>query len=249
MKYSAFVAIAAVLLSAACSNTRVVQSRYVIQQFEDDSRCRYVWQAGDYWEFLAWALLDDVSSSAALALIAGYLPETVPAPGTDILLPLPEDLEEAASGRMDAARLIARATAVRETDRALCMSLLVEARSTDPSWSVPVTNITVMLLEDGRTPEALEMLRPMAYKNIPALVLAGIAWREGNTEEALRHLSEALATPSPRPEVLAAAGIAWSVTGERERAGNIIRRLLEDSEAPSDLRILALRYALMLGEE
>jgi hypothetical protein len=245
MKYSECIAITAALLLSGCTNTRVVQSRYVIQQSAPESSCRYTWQEGDYWEFLAWALLDDVSSSSALALISGYSPEILPAPGTEIIIPI----EEAACDRMDAARLVALATAIRETDRIGCMNLLIEASRTDSAWSVPVTNITVMLLEDGRTEEALEMLRPMAHKNIPALILAGIAWRQGNTGSALRHLSEALATPSPRPEVLAAAGIAWSITGEKERAGTIIRRLLEDPDAPADLRILALRYALLLGED
>ncbi|MCK5036531.1 MAG: tetratricopeptide repeat protein, partial [Candidatus Sabulitectum sp.] len=129
-----------------------------------------------------------------------------------------------------------------------CMEYLIDAGNIDPSWSVPVTNITVLLLEEGRTDQALELLEPMCYKNTPALILAGIEWRQGNTDRALRHLSEALISTAPKPEVLAAAGIVWSVTGNREMAGNVIRRLLENPEAPSELRVLALRYALMLGE-
>ena len=251
MRTRALIFIASVSLSAVtgCTETRVVQSRYVIQTEDSTPRCSYTWQHGDYWEFLAWALLDDVSSSDVLALTAGYLWENLPSPGTEIFIPIPDEYEEAARNRMEAARLVRTATDVRESDRTGCMQLLREANDKDPSWSVPVTNITVLLLEDGRIDEALELLDPMCYKNTPALILAGIAWQHGDTEGALGHLSDALATPSPRPEVLAAAGIAWSVTGERERAGNIIRRLLEDPDAPSELRILALRYALMLGEE
>ncbi len=249
MRTKAYAFTVIVLLLAGCTKTRVVQSHYVIQTETAESECGYIWQHGDYWEFLAWALLDDVSSSSALAVTAGYLPETLPAPGTEIFIPIPAEYEEAAQARMEAARLTGRATDIRETDRNGCMRLLREAREMDPSWSVPVTNITVMMLEDGRTDEALELLGPMSYKNTPALILAGIAWRHGDTDGALRHLSDALTSTSPRPEVLAAAGIAWSVTGERGRAGNIIRRLLEDPEAPSELRVLALHYALMLGEE
>ncbi len=237
-----------VLLLVACTRSTVIQSRYVIQTETSESHCAYIWQQGDFWEFLAWALLDDVSASSVLAITAGYSPDVLPSVGTEIHIPIPEEYEEAAFGRMEAARLVQRATNVRETDPNECMNLLEEAIDTDPSWSVPVTNITVLLIEDGRTDEALVMLQPMSHKNTPALVLAGLAWRQGSTEGALRHLSEALATSSPRPEVLAAAGIAWCVTGDRERAGNIIRQLLENPDAPSDLRVLALKYALMLGE-
>ena len=237
------------LLLAACTRSTVIQSSYVIETEVSESHCPYRWQQGDYWEFLAWALLDDLSASSVLAITAGYSPDQLPSPGTDIYIPIPHEYEEAARNRMTAARLVQRATDIRETDRNGCMDLLDEAVDTDPSWSVPVTNITVLLIEDGKTDEALEMLQPMSYKNTPALVLAGLAWRRGSTEGALRYLLEALATSSPRPEVLAAAGIAWSVTGDRERAGNIIRQLLENPDAPSDLRILALRYALMLGED
>ncbi|MCK5785485.1 MAG: hypothetical protein KAH54_02880 [Candidatus Sabulitectum sp.] len=251
MRIKALLFMASVLLVAVtgCTETRVVQSRYVIQTEDSTPRCTYTWQHGDYWEFLAWALLDDVSSSDVLAITAGYAPENLPSPGTEIIIPIPDEYEEAARERMEAARLVRTATEARASDPTDCMRLLREANDKDPSWSVPVTNITVLLLEDGRIDEALELLDPMCHKNTPALILAGIAWRHGDTEGTLRHLSEALITPSPRPEVLAAAGIVWSVTGERERAGNIIRRLLEDPEAPSELRILALQYALMLAED
>jgi len=239
---------AAVILAAGCTKTTVVQSRYIILPDTQNSQCRYTWQHGDYWEFLAWALLDDVPAADVLAITAGYLPEVLPAPGTEILIPLSEDLEQAAVNRMDAARLVRAATELRETDRDGCMQLLRQAEEKDPSWSVPVADITVLLLEDGKTDQALELLDPMCHKNIPAFILAGIDWRNGNTEGALRHLSEAMATNNPRPEVLAATGIALAVTGEREQAGNNIRQLLEDPDAPSELRVLAMRYALMLAD-
>ncbi|MCK5131422.1 MAG: hypothetical protein KAR40_04645 [Candidatus Sabulitectum sp.] len=248
MRVTAFTLALLAVLPAGCTKTRVVHSRYVIQTEAAGAQCSYTWQPGDYWEFLAWALLDDVSSSSVLAITAGYMPEVLPSSGTEITIPIPEEYEKAARDRMESARLIRRATDIRESDRNGCMRLLREANNKDKSWSVPVTNITVMLLEDGKTDEALELLGPMCHKNTPALILAGIAWRQGNTEGALRHLSEALIGTSPRPEILAAAGIAWSVTGEREIAGNIVRRLLENPDAPSELRVLALRYVLMLGE-
>ncbi len=248
MRRTATIALITIAFLVGCTKTTVVQSNYVIQNEITGSQCTYTWQSGDYWEFLAWALLDDISSSSALAITAGYTPETIPEAGTEITIPIPKEFEEAAQNRMQSARLVRLATEIRETDRNHCMQLLEDATEKDPTWSVPLSNITVLLLEDGKTEEALELLDPMCHKNTPALILAGIAWSKGYTQEALTHLSEALASNNPRPEVLAAAGIAWSVTGNRERAGFVIRRLLENPEAPSELRILALRYALMLGE-
>ena len=242
------ISVTAVLACFSCTSSTVVHSRYVINTPGETAQCPYTWQTGDYWEFLAWAILDDPGAASALAITAGYTPEVYPSPGTEITLPLSSDYEEAAENRMEAARLVREATEIRLTDRNSCMELLRQAVRKDPAWSVPVTDITVLLLEDGRTEEALELLAPLAYKNTPALVLAGIAWRQGDTQSALQHLAEALAADNPRPEVLAAAGIAWSVTGDLQRAGAVLRRLLENPDAPSDLRIQALHYAIMLGE-
>jgi len=225
-----------------------VRSRYIISTGADTGRCSYTWHSGDYWGFLAWAILDDPAAASALAVTAGYTPETFPAPGTEITLPLSSEYREAAELRMEAARLVRNATEVRYTHRDLCMQLLRQAAELDNAWSVPVTDITVLLLEEGRTDEALELLAPVSHKNTPAMVLAGIAWRQGDTRRALEHLAEALASDSPPPEVLAAAGIAWSVTGKFQRAGVVLRRLLENPEAPPELRILAIRYAIMLGD-
>jgi len=237
-----------ILVLAACTRTTSVRSFYVINTSGGSERCPYTWQDGDYWEFLAWALLDDVSSASALAITAGYTPVTFPVPGAEIVIPMAEEYSDAARNRMDAARLVRDATQVRDTDRALCMELLEAAVELDPVWSVPSVDITVLLLEEGRSDEALELLSPLSYKNIPATIMAGISWRKGNTAEALEHLQEALATERPLPEVLAAAGIVWSVTGNRQNAMSAFRRLLENPDAPSELRIRALEFALMLEE-
>jgi hypothetical protein len=233
-------------LAAACSKTTVVQSRYVVVPETEEANCRYTWCNGDYWEFLAWALLDDIRSAEVLAITAGYPPDSLPAPGAVITVPIPENLEDAVENRMKAARLVRSATEARETDPEGCLQLLVQASEIDSAWSVPVTNITVLLLEQNRTEEALELLAPLSHKNIPALILAGIDWQNGNTRGALDHLSEAMITPDPRPEVLAATGIALAVTGEREQAGSIMRQFLENPDAPSELRVLVMRYVLML---
>lgn len=236
------------LAASGCTRTRVVSTRYVIAASEDGGSCPYQWQQGDYWEFLAWALMDDPSSGEAMAITAGYAPLTLPEPGTVIRLPLDPELEEAVVTRMEAARLCVAATEARESDRDLCYDLLEEATDRDPSWSVPATNLTVLLIEDGRTEEALELLEPFSHRSTPAMVLAGIAWNMGDTETALRHLSEALATPEPDPEVLAAAGVAWFITGESDRAAGVLRRLLADPEAPSELRLRAMELAILLGD-
>lgn len=238
-----------VVIFLSCTRTTTVSSRYVISTNGETADCPYEWRPGDYWEFLAWAILDDPSSAPVLALTAGYSPETLPPPGTVITIPLSAEYAEAARLRMEAARLVAGATELRETNRDSCMTLLYRAMDTDPAWSVPATDITVLLLEEGRTEEALEILAPHSCKNTPAMVLAGIAWRRGDTEGALAHLREALAANDPSPEVLAAAGMAWAVTGDRRRAGNVFRELLGNPAASPETRVEALHYALMLEED
>ncbi len=237
-----------IIAAASCTRTRVVQSRYVINTDESISGCIYTWQQGDYWELLGWALMDDPSAASALAITAGYTPDTFPRPGDDITIPIPEEYSQAAVDRMQAARLVREATEIRFSSREQCRELLETAMELDPVWSVPVINMTVLLMEENRTEEALELLEPLSHKCAPAMVLAGIEWKRGCTSSALNHLAEALSTDNPRPEALAAAGIAWLVTGERSSAAAVFRRLLENPGAPSELRILALQYALMLEQ-
>jgi hypothetical protein len=236
---------ALLLLLLSCTRTTRVSSRYLVSAGEQSGRCPYTWQSGDYWEFLAWAILDDPSSASALSVTAGYAPGELPSPGTVISLPLAPEMEEAVSRRMEAAGLVREATEARLASSGEAAALLERASSADPSWSVPYTNRTVLLLEEGRTEEALRMLDPVSHKTTPAMVLAGISWRNGDTSGALEHLAEALATDSPRPEAVAAAGIAWMVTGQVNRAGTMLRRLLENPDAPSELRVEALKYAIL----
>ena len=236
------------LLLSACSDSRVVQSHYIITDNKEAIGCRYTWQQGDYWEFLAWALLDDVTGASALAITAGYSPEQLPAADTEIIIPIPAEFEEAAEYRMKAARIVEEATEIRETDRSRAMSLLREAARADPSWSVPLTNMAVLLLEDERTDEALLVLQPVAHKNTPAHILACIAWNNGDTNTALGYLAEALTAQIPASEVLAAIAVAYSITGEVELASAVINRLLENPDAPAELRVLVLEYALRLAE-
>lgn len=231
-----------------CSDSRVVQSHYIISNNEEEIGCNYTWQTGDYWEFLAWALLDDVTGASALAITAGYSPDQLPSPDTDITIPIPVEFEEAAEYRMKAARIVEEATEIRETDRSEAMSLLREAARTDPSWSVPLTNMAVLFLEDENVDDALSILQPVAHKNTPAHILACIAWNEGDTDTALNYLAEALVAQSPAPEVLAAVGIAYGITGDVELASSAINRLLENPDAPAELRILVLEYAIRLAE-
>lgn len=237
-----------ILGALACTRTRVIQSRYVVNTDSSVNGCPYTWQQGDYWAFLGWALMDDPASASALAVTAGYMPETFPQPGTEITLPIPREYTQAAENRMQAARLVREATDIRGSNIEECTRLLQEAMALDPVWSVPVTNMTVILMELGRTEEALQLLEPLSHKCAPAMVLAGIEWKRGATSSALDHLAEALLTDNPRPEALAAAGIAWSVTGDRSSAVAVFRRLLEDPAAPSELRVLALQYTLMLEQ-
>lgn len=226
-----------------------MESRWVINSNQTRTGCSYTWQQGDYWEFLAWALLDDTDSADALAVTAGYTPETFPSPGTEITIPFSPDLQEAAEKRMRAARLVQLATDLKEENRERCMEHLTEAHQLDPAWSVPVTDITVLLMEEGRTDEALELLAPLSHKTVPAMILAGIDWQNGNTQGALEHLAEALSVERPKPEALAAAGIVWTVTGNTSGAVTAFRRLLEDPDAPAELRVTALQYSLYLERE
>jgi len=92
------------------------------------------------------------------------------------------------------------------------------------------------------------VLQPVAHKNTPAHILACIAWDTGNTDAALGYLAEALTAQTPAPEVLAAIAVAYSITGQVELASSVINRLLENSDAPAELRILVLEYALRLAE-
>lgn len=212
---------------------------------DEQPRCPYTWRRGDSWPLMAWAVLDSPGDARALAVSSGYGAGESPDPGQDIYVALDSGLSEALEARMSAARMVREATKARESgDRATACSLLVEAMEEDSSWSVPVYDLGIHHLEDGRRHRAVEVLRPLAHKYRIALLLARIAWDDGRTADALRLLETALLDPDPPPEVLAACGIAYTVTGNLYQAASIWRRILADPDAPSNLRLEAVRYAL-----
>jgi len=54
----------------------------------------------------------------------------------------------------------------------------------------------------------------------------------------------AIATDAPQAEALAAAAIAYMVTGDSYLANRLWTRLLQDASAPSELRLMAVRFCL-----
>ena len=84
----------------------------------------------------------------------------------------------------------------------------------------------------------------MAHKYTPALLLAMLDWEEGLTGSALDRISEAMSEPDPPPETLAAAAVMYTVTGEDYLASLAWRRILENPDAPSAIRLMALEMLL-----
>lgn len=202
------------------------------------------WEAGDYWGLAAWALLSDTSSTEVLAMSAGYPPDSLPLPGTKVLLPLPAGMEEDLERRMAAARLVRDATTLRREGLPGTLELLERAAALDPGWSVPRTDIALIRLESGDREGAAAILEPVAHKYTPALLLAMLDWEEGLTGSALDRISEAMSEPDPPPETLAAAAVMYTVTGEDYLASLAWRRILENPDAPSAIRLMALEMLL-----
>lgn len=237
-------AAAAVLILSGCSTRRVVTGHFVFQPPESGERCGMTWESGDHWDFVAWALLSDPSAGIALAFAAGYAHDSLPAPGVRVGLPLHVDMEEALEARLTAARLVRDASALHERGEPGVMELLRAAVDKDSEWSVPRTNMALVYIGLGQRDEARSVLAPVAHKYAPALVLAILDWQEGKTESALFRISEAMSEPAPPPETLAAAGVIYMVTGESYLAAQIWRRILEDPEAPPEIRLMALEILL-----
>lgn len=234
----------AVLAFSGCTTRRTVRESFVFHPVTTGEKCRMTWQAGDYWEFIAWAVMDDPEAAPILAMSAGYPADSLPPPGTRVSLPLDSDMEEALENRLEAARIVREATALHSEGRDGVIDLLNSAVTKDPHWTVPRTNMALLFLEQGDKESARSILEPVAMKYAPALMLSMLDWEEGLTATALRHIDEAMMNPDPPPEALAAAGVIYTVTGEHYLASLAWRKILENPDAPPHIRIRALEVLL-----
>ncbi|MCD4776220.1 MAG: hypothetical protein K8S15_09260 [Candidatus Aegiribacteria sp.] len=214
-------------------------------QFMADERCTYTWQDNDGWAFMAWAI-DIEGGAEILAIQSGYAPSERPETGEEITLPIPEELSEALENRLESARMVREATVVIETgDTALVRNLLEEAIEEDPSWSIPAYNLSLILLRQEGPGAVLELLQPIAYKYDAALIQSEIFWNSGDSDKALRQLEICLMDESPPFEVLAAAALIYTVTGNFYQASGIWGEILASPEADSSIRLMAAKYAII----
>lgn len=210
-----------------------------------DERCTYTWQDNDGWAFMAWAI-DIEGGAEILAIQSGYAPSERPETGEEITLPIPEELSEALENRLESARIVREATVVIEAgDTALVRDLLKEAIEKDPSWSIPAFNLSLILLRQEGPEAVLDLLQPIAYKYDAALIQSEIFWNSGDSDEALRQLEICLMDESPPFEVLAAAALIYTVTGNYYQASGIWREILASPEADSSIRLMAAKYAII----
>lgn len=210
-----------------------------------DERCTYTWQDNDGWAFMAWAI-DIEGGAEILAIQSGYAPSERPETGEEITLPIPEELSEALENRLESARIVREATVVIEAgDTALVRDLLKEAIEKDPSWSIPAFNLSLILLRQEGPEAVLDLLQPIAYKYDAALIQSDIFWNSGDSDEALRQLEICLMDESPPFEVLAAAALIYTVTGNYYQASGIWREILASPEADSSIRLMAAKYAII----
>ena len=233
------------MMITACGTREYVQMDYP-PETSVDSKCSYTWREDDSWALISWAVLDSEDAEDALALSSGYQPGTRPEPGTTIQLPLSSDLEDALEVRMESARLVTTATeAYEDSDAIAAFRYLNRANQTDPSWSIPLCDMALILLEEGNAREAQAVLEPFAHKYRPALILSMIAWEDGRSADALTYLETSLSAPDPPAEALAAAALLYTVTGNRYLASGIWLRILALPDADSRLRLMAVRFALL----
>ncbi len=236
---------ASVLVSlTGCVTRTTVTGSFVFNPAQTGERCMMTWVSGDYWEFLAWAILSDPSASAILAMSAGYSPDSLPAPGTRVGLPMSAEMEAALMHRLASARLVRDASVLRRQGDQGVMALLEAAVREDPEWSVPRTDIAIFHLESGDRQSAVAILEPVSHKYTPALLMAMLDWEDGLTESAMVRISEAMAEPDPPPETLAAAGVMYTVTGDTYLASQAWRKILENPDAPSHIRLMAMEMLL-----
>lgn len=236
---------AVALLMLSCGTSERVITYTVEYTPVVTERCVYEWQENDGWAFIAWAL-DIHAGAEALAIQSGYLPHETPEPGTEVLLPLDADFSDAFESRMSAARKVREATECLETgDTISVYTLLLEAIEEDSSWSVPACNIALLLIERDMRDTAREFLQPWAHKYDATLILAGIAWQQGDSEEAIRQVEIALMNTDAPFEAKASAALIYSVTGHLYQASSLWRDILANPEASSSIRLMAARLAIL----
>lgn len=227
-------------LAASCTRHEVL----TVEAAPPGPGIDYVWAEGDTWRFLAWALLDseDGRGHETLALASGRPPGVEPLPGDLVRLPLDPALAGALQSRLAAARLVREATSAPSAAE----SLLLEAVEADGAWSVPRYDLALLMMADGREGEARGILAPVAGKPRAEMLLAFLDWAGEDLRSAIGHL-ESAAAGDPPPEALAAAATAYMAAGQDYLASRMWLRLLQDPGAPSDLRLEAVRYCLMLS--
>jgi tetratricopeptide (TPR) repeat protein len=234
------------MLAAACGRHEVLPDEVEIVQ---GTGVPYVWQEGDSWRFIAWAVLDTEQGEGweALALTCGFMPDAEPGAGATIVLPLDRALAGALENRLAAARLVRDATALHEAgDDESAIGLLQQSISTDSAWSVPRYDLALIHSAAGRRAEARALLLPLAEKPRPAVLLASMAWDEGDTAEAQRLLEMAMLAETPSCDAIASAALLYTVTGDTYLASRLWLRLLSNAGADSRLRLMAVEYCLML---
>jgi len=237
----------AVILTGSCGpeETVVLPDSHQIQTA---GTCPYQWRQGDGWAFIAWAI-DMRDGAEALAIRSGYSPDQIPQPGEQIDLPLPEELSRALELRLDAARLVREATELLEAaDTVSVCRILQQAMETDPTWSVPAYDYSLILVRTQGPDAVLDMLEPWSHKYDAALVQSEIAWNRGDTDEALHQLEISLMDQNPPFEALAAAALIYTVTGNHYQASVIWRQILASPDATAEVRLMAARYAIMQEE-
>lgn len=244
-KLAPALAVTLLLFSCGTEETVVLMQR---PEYSEYGKCPYTWREGDGWEFIAWAL-DLEDGAETVAIQSGYEPGRRPQPGEEILLPFPEELSEALENRLEAARLVREATGrLEDGDTTAVISLLEEAVSADSSWSVPAFDLSLILLHEEGPQAALRQIQPIAHKYDAALLQSSIAWERGDTQEAMRQLEICLMEESPPFEVMAAAALIYTVTGNYYQASSIWRQILSSPEASSAVRMMAAEYALLHAE-
>ena len=237
------------IMGIGCTTTRTGVPIYIIAVQHDNISTpglEYTWQHGDSWRFLSWAVLDDESAAEALALRSGFTADSLPRPGDSVLLPFTPSLEEPLESRLRAARLVREATdSMRAGSTHASLELLSRASREDTTWSVPLYDTAILYIRAGDLSRARSLLREHRSRYRMAMLLAFLCWETGASHDAIDLLEYAMMDEDPPGELLAAAALAYSVSGNSYNACQLWRRVLSDPDVESGLRLMAVRYALV----